>query len=63
MCRKKWPRRASFTSSGEEAPGKEGNLSGGRPKASLLAVQTLWGVAVDRNWDQWSLLAFLIAVK
>jgi len=36
---------------------------GGRPTASLLAAHTDWGVAEAWKEDQWSLFAFLMALK
>ena len=60
---KKWLRRASFSSSGVVAPGSSGKQGGGRPTANFLAVQTVCGVTEAKKRDQWSLLAFLIALK
>ena len=60
---KKWSRRALLSSGGVVAPGSSGKRGGGRPTANFFAVHTVCGVAVARNADQWSLLAFLIALK
>jgi len=60
---KKWLRKALLSSGGVVAPGSSGNLGGGRPTVNLFAVHTVCGVAVAKNEDQWSLLAFLIALK
>ena len=60
---KKWSRSVSAISAGLEAPGKSGNLCGGRPNANLLAVQTERGVAEDRKSDQCVLLAEAMALK
>jgi len=43
-------------------PGAPGN-GGGRPKANLLAVQTVCCMAEATTADQWSLLAFLMALN
>ena len=60
---KKWSRSVSATSAGLEAPGRSGNLSGGRPNANLLAVQMERGVAEDRKSDQCAFLAEAMALK
>jgi len=60
---KKWSRSATATSAGSEAPGKSGNLCGGRPNANLLAVQRECGVAEDKKSDQWVFLAEAMALK
>ena len=60
---KKWSRSVSATSAGLEAPGKSGNLCGGRPNANLLAVQREHRVAEDRKSDQCVLLAEAMALK
>ena len=60
---KKWPRSVSATSAGSEAPGKFGNLCGGRPNANLLAVQRECGVAEDKKSDQCVFLAEAMALK
>jgi len=60
---KKCARRALFSSSGVEAPGSSGKQGGGRPIATFWAVQTDGGVAVARKELQWSLFAFLMALK
>jgi len=60
---KKWLRRTLFSSSGDVLPGSSGNWGGGRPTANLFAVQTVCGVAEAKKADQWSLLAFLMALK
>jgi len=60
---KKCSRSISATSAGSEAPGKSGNLCGGRPNANLLAHQRERGVAEDRKSDQCDLLAAAMALK
>ena len=60
---KKWLRRALFSSNGVVAPGSPGKRGGGGPTANLFAVQTVSGVAEAKKSDQWSLLAFLMALK
>jgi len=60
---KKWSRSVSATSAGLEAPGRSGNLCGGRPNANLLAVQMEHGVAKDRKSDQCVFLAEAMALK
>jgi len=60
---KKWLRRALLSSAGVVASGSSGNRGGGRPTANFFAVHTICCVAVAKNADQWSLLAFLIALK
>jgi len=60
---KKWSRSVSPTSAGSEAPGKSGNLCGGRPNANLLAVHRERGVAEDRKSDQCVFLAEAMALK
>ena len=60
---KKCSRSVSATSAGLEAPGKAGNLCGGRPNANLLAVQRERGVAEDKKSDQWDFLAEAMALK
>ena len=60
---KKWSRSFSATSAGPEAPGKFGNLCGGRPNANLLAVQRECGVAEDKKSDQCAFLAEAMALK
>ena len=60
---KKWSRSVSATSAGSEAPGKFGNLCGGRPNANLLAIQRERGVAEDRESDQCVFLAEAMALK
>jgi len=60
---KKWPRSAWLSSGGVEAPGRSGNRGGGRRTANFLAVHTVWGVANANKEDQWSLFAFLMALK
>ena len=59
----KWSRSVSATSAGSEAPGKSGNLCGGRPNANLLAVQRQCGVAEDKKSDQCVFLAEAMALK
>ena len=59
---KKWSSKALLSSGGVVAPGSSGK-GGGRPTANFFTVQTVCGVAVARNVDQWSVLAFLIAFK
>jgi len=51
------------TSTGSEAPGRSGNLCGGRPNANLLAVQREHGVAEDKKSDQCVFLAEAMALK
>jgi len=51
------------TAAGSEAPGKSGNICGGRPNANLLAVQREYGVAEDKKSDQCVLLAEVMALK
>jgi len=63
LAGKKWLRSVSATSAGSEAPGKSGNLCGGRPNANLLAVQRECGVAEDRKSDQCVFLAKAMALK
>ena len=58
---KKWSRSFSATSAGSEAPGRFGNLCGGRPNANLLAVQTERRVAEDRKSDKCVFLAEAMA--
>jgi len=60
---KKWSRSVSATLVGSEAPGKSGNLCGGRPNVNLLAVQREYGLAEDRKSDQCVLLAEAMALK
>jgi len=48
---------------GSEAPGRSGNLCGGRPNANPLAVQTERGVAEDRKSHQCDFLAEGMALK
>jgi len=60
---KKWLRRALLSCNGVEAPGRSGKPGGGRPPANFFAVHTVCGVAEARKEDQWSLLAFLMALK
>ena len=60
---KQWSRSVPATSAGAEAPGKSGNLCGGRPNANLLAVQRECGVAEDRKSDQCVFLARAMALK
>jgi len=60
---KKWLRSVSATSAGSEAPGKSGNLCGGRPNANLLAVQRECGVAENKKSDQCVFLAEAMALK
>ena len=60
---KKWARSVSTTSAGSEAPGRSGNLGGGRPNANLLAVQMERGVAEERKSDQCVFLAQAMALK
>jgi len=60
---KKWLRRALLSSIGVVAPGSSGKPGGGRPKANFFAVHTDCGVAEAKKADQWSLLAFLIALR
>jgi len=60
---KKWSRSVSATSAGSEAPGKSGNLCGGRPNANLFAVQREYGVAEDKKSDQCVFLAKAMALK
>ena len=60
---KKWSRSVSATSAGSEAPGRSGNLCGGRPNANLLAVQRERGVAVDRKSDKCVFLTEAMALK
>ena len=56
-------RSVSAISAGSEAPGKSGNLCGGRPNANLLAVKRERGVAEDRKCDLFVFLAKAMAVK
>jgi len=60
---KKWARSALLSSGGAEPPGSSGKRGGGRQKANLLAVHPVGGVAVAKKEDQWSLFAFLMALK
>jgi hypothetical protein len=60
---KKWPKRECATSSDDEQSGRDGKRVWGFPKANFLAVQTLWGVAVERKSAQWVRFAFLMAEK
>jgi len=60
---KKRSRSVSATSAGSEAPGRSGNLCGGRPNANLLAVQRERGVADDRKSDQCIFLSEAMALK
>jgi len=60
---KKWSGSVSATSVGSEAPGRSGNLCGGRPNANLLAVQRERGVAEDKKSDQCVFLAEARALK
>jgi len=60
---KKWSRSVSATSAGSEAPGKSGNLCGGRPNVNLLAIQRERGVAEDRKSDQCVRLAEAMPLK
>ena len=60
---KKCPRRAEFILSGVSASGILGNLVGGFPRASFLAVHRDWGVARDRKEDQCAFLALLMALN
>jgi len=46
---KKWWKSVSATSAQFEAPGKSGNICGGRPKANLLAIQREYEVAEDKG--------------
>jgi len=48
---KKWSKRMSFICWGVSAPGREGKRHGVRPKANLLAVHRVWGVALTRKDD------------
>jgi len=58
-----WSRSVSATSVGSEAPGKSGNLCGGRPNANILAVQMERGVAEDKKSHQCVFLAEAMALK
>jgi len=60
---KKCSRSALFSSSGVEAPGSSGKRGGGGPIVNFLAVQSDCEVAVVRKELEWSLFAFLIALK
>jgi len=60
---KKWSRSMAATSAGLEAPGRSGNLCGGRPNANLLAVQREHGVVEDKKSDQCVFLAEAMALK
>jgi len=60
---KKCSRRALFSSSGVEVPGSSGKRGGARLIANFLAVHTPCGVGVARKELQWSLFAFLMALK
>ena len=60
---KKWSRCVPATSAGLEAPGKSGNLWGGRPNANFLAVQSERGVAHDKKSDHCLVLAEAMALK
>jgi len=60
---KKWSRSALLSSSGVLAAGTSGKRGGGRPTANLFAVRADLGVAAGRKEDQWSLFAFLMALK
>jgi len=60
---KKWSRSVSATSAGLEAPGRSGNLCGGRPNTNLLAVQIERGVVEDRKSDQCAFLGEAMALK
>jgi len=60
---KKWLRRALLRSTGVLVPGSSGKRGRGHPIANLFAVQTVCGVAEAKKEDQWSLFAFLIALK
>jgi len=60
---KRWSISVSATSAGSEAPGRSGNLCGGRPNANLLAVQRERGVAEDKKSDQCVFLAEAMALK
>ena len=59
----KWSWSVSATSAWSEAPGKSGNLCGGRPNANLLAVHIERGVAEERKSDQCVFLAVAMALK
>jgi len=60
---KKWSRSVPATLAGSEAPGKSGNLCGGRPNANLFAVQRECEVAEDKKSDQCVFLAKAMALK
>ena len=62
-----WSRSVSATSAGSEAPGRSGNICGGRsnarPNTNLLAVVREYGVAEDKKSDQCVFLAEAMALK
>jgi len=60
---KKWSRSVPATSAGSEAPGRSGNLCGGRPNANLSAVQRKHEVAEDKKSDQCAFLAEAMCLK
>ena len=60
---KKWSRSVSATLAWSEAPGRSGNLCGGRPNANLLAVQRQRGVAEHMKFDQCVFVAEAMALK
>jgi len=52
-----------FVYCGVSALGRESNRGCLRPKADLLAVQSVWGVAPSRNEDPGLFLAVLSVLK
>ena len=48
---------------GSEAPGKSGNICGGRPNVTILAIQRERGVAEDRKSNTCAFLADAMALK
>jgi len=60
---KKWCRSLSATTARSAAPGKSGNLCGGRPNVNLFAVQRKCGVAEDMKSDQCVFMAEAMALK
>ena len=60
---KKWLRRDALRSAGEDASGKEGNLSESRPSASRLAVHTVLESTLARKAFQCAAFAYCIFLK
>ena len=60
---KKWLRSDLLRSTGEDASGKEGNLSESRPSASRLAVHTVLESTLERKAFQCSAFALFMALK